>query len=412
MTKTVRIAVLSSALVVLSIAPLAFAVDDEPVEVLQALEEVPEDRLLDVGIHVFDTGVPEDEEAKFFLEEKGVFEEIRKSEARWIPMNLKRTLESTGYWGAVRLIPSATNVDVTLEGAIVASTGKKLEIDVVVFDATGRSWLSKRYEGEADPLGYEEESAKEPFQSLYNRIANDLLKERNDLDAEELAEIRTVAELQFARDLAPIAFENHLAVKKGRYSPARLPAEGDPMMERVSEIRERDHMFIDTLNEYYADLYSKMEVPYGGWRSNSYEEELALDELNRAAKWRKILGAAAIIGGVIASSQDKDCDNRRSDSCDWSNAGEVAVMGGMVAMMDGFDKSAQTKMHREALKELAGSFDSEVQELLFDVEGEVLRLKGSVETQYTSWRQILRDLFAAETGVAVDPNAVVSPPRQ
>jgi hypothetical protein len=79
-------------------------------------------------------------------------------------------------------------------------------------------------------------------------------------------------------------------------------------------------------------------------------------------------------------------------------------MGGMVAMMDGFDKSAQTKMHREALKELAGSFDSEVQELLFDVEGEVLRLKGSVETQYASWRQILRQVFAAETGIAADPN--------
>jgi hypothetical protein len=161
-------------------------------------------------------------------------------------------------------------------------------------------------------------------------------------------------------------------------------------------------MFIDILNEYYADLYSKMEVPYRGWRSNSYEEQLALDELNRAAKWRKILGAAAIFGGVMASRKGRG----------WSNVGEVAVMGGMVTMMDGFDKSAQTKMHREALKELAGSFDSEVQELLFDVEGEVLRLKGSVETQYASWRQILRDLFAAETGIASDPNKVVSPPTK
>jgi len=160
-------------------------------------------------------------------------------------------------------------------------------------------------------------------------------------------------------------------------------------------------MFIDTLNEYYADLYSKMEVPYRGWRSNSYEEQLALDELNRAAKWRTILGAAAVIGGVIASS--KECENRRRE-CGWSNAGEVAVLGGMVAVMDGLDKFAQTKMNREALKELAGSFDSEAQELLFDVEGEVLRLKGSVETQYASWRQILRDLFAAETGIAADPN--------
>jgi len=402
MTKTVRVAVLSSALALLSVPPAALALDDEPVEALQAVQEVPEDRLLDVGVHVFDSGIPEDEYTRFVLEEKGVFEEIRKSEARWIPMNLKRTLESTGYWGAVRMVPSATSVDVIVEGAIVSSTGKKLEIDVVVFDATGRSWLSKRYKQEADPLGYEEDATDEPFQSLYNRIANDLLKKRSDLDPEDFAEIRRVSELKFANDLAPAAFSSYLAVKKGKYSPARVPVDGDPMIARVSEIRERDHMFVDTLNEYYADLYAKMEVPYRGWRSASYEEQMALDELNRAAKWRKILGAAAIFGGIMASREGRE----------WSNVGEVAVLGGMVAIMDGLDKSAQTQMHREALKELAGSFDSEVQELLFDVEGEVLRLKGSVETQYASWRQILRDLFAAETGIAIDPNTVVSPPPQ
>lgn len=393
MAMTARLTVFSSALWFLG-ASAVVALDDEPIEALQAVQEIPEHQLLDVGIHVFDTGIPEDEYARFVLEEKGVFEEIRKSEARWIPMNLKRTLESTGYWGAVRVVPSATSVDVIVEGAIVASTGKKLEIDVVVFDATGRSWLSKRYKQEADPMAYEEEATKEPFQSLYNRIANDLLKERSDRELADFAEIRRVSELKFANDLAPLAFQDYLAVKKGRYSLARLPAEGDPMMARVSGIRERDHMFIDTLNEYYADLYSKMEAPYRGWRSASYEEQLALDELNRAAKWRTILGAAAIFGGVMAS--------RRGGG--WSNAGEVAVLGGMAAVMDGIDKLEQKKIHREALNELAGSFDSEASELLVDVEGEVLRLKGSVETQYASWRQLLRDIFAAETGIAVDPN--------
>jgi hypothetical protein len=86
MAKAVRLGVLSSALAFLSVASAALALDDEPVEALQAVEEIPEERLLDVGIHVFDTGIPDDEDAKIFLEEKGVFEEIRKSEA-WIPMN-------------------------------------------------------------------------------------------------------------------------------------------------------------------------------------------------------------------------------------------------------------------------------------------------------------------------------------
>ena len=145
-----------------------------------------------------------------------------------------------------------------------------------------------------------------------------------------------------------------------------------------------------------------METPYRGWRSASYEEQVAIDELNRAATWRKVLGIIAVGAGVYACGKGRE----------WSNVGEVAMLGGIAAVMDGFDKSAQTKMNREALKELAASFDSEAQELLFDVEGEVLRLKGSVETQYASWRQILRDLFAAETGIGVDPNKVVSPSPQ
>src|SRR5262245_11511960 len=84
-------------------SPLALALDDDPVEALQAFEEIPDERLLDVGIHVFDSGIPEEEYDRYLLEEKGIYEEIRKSEARWIPINLKRTLEATGYWGAVRM---------------------------------------------------------------------------------------------------------------------------------------------------------------------------------------------------------------------------------------------------------------------------------------------------------------------
>jgi hypothetical protein len=380
-------------------ATAATARDDEPVEVIQADREIPEDHLLDVGIRLFDTGIPDDENAKYMLEDKGVYEDVRKSEARWIPILLKRALESSGFWGAVRLVPAANAVDVMIDGAIVESNGKKLEVDVMVFDSTGRSWLSKRYKEEADPLAYEDEKAnREPFQDLYNRIANDLLDKRGDIKDEDFLDIRRVTELKFATDLAPTAFESYLEVKKGRYSPAKLPAEDDPMMLRLTQIRDRDYMFIDTLNEYYADLYQKMETPYDSWRSFSYEEQVALDKLNRASRLQKILGAAAIIGGVMAS--------RRGGG--WGNAGEVAVLGGMSTIMDSFDKSEQAKMHRQALSELAGSFDSEVSEILVDVEGEVLRLQGSVDTQYASWRDLLRQIFATDMGLPADPNAPVN----
>jgi len=395
MPKKVLLALLSTTLWLGFEARSARAFDDRPVDVIQATEEIPDERLLDVGIHIFDPGLPEDEYQRYLLEEKGVYEDVRKSEARFMPILLKRALESTGFWGAVRIVPPGNAVDVVVDGTIVTSDGKKIELDVIAADATGRSWLSLRYKAEADPLAYgDKKVAREPFQSLYNTIANDLLQERNDLHPDDFAEIRRVSEMQFANDLAPTAFADYLEASKGRTVLAKLPADGDPMMVRVSQIRDRDHMFIDALNEHYADFYSRMQAPYDAWRSSAYDEQVELDRINKASKVEKILGVAAIIGGVMATRSGRGM----------GRTGDVAILGGMAAISDGFDKSEQAKMQRQALKELAGSFDSEVSEILVNVEGEVLRLTGSVETQYAGWRQLLRRIFAAEMGMPLDPN--------
>ncbi|HXV63271.1 MAG TPA: hypothetical protein VEK15_21410 [Vicinamibacteria bacterium] len=388
----------ASMFLVLVTSPAVLATGDDPVQLRQANFEIPESRLLDVGIHVFDPGLPEDEYERYLLEEKGVFEDVRKSEARYIPIVLKRTLESSGFWGAVRLVPATNVVDLHVRGGILKSTGKNLEVEILVSDARGESWMRKKYDREADPLAYvKENDGREPFQSLYNQIANDLAKLLEKLDPKDLVDIRRVSELQFAHDLAPSAFADYLTLRKGRFASARLPSEHDPMMERIGEIRQRDYMFIDTLNEYYADLFTKMEEPYDSWRSFSYEEQLAFEALNRKAKWEKILGIAAMVGGAVASTT--------SNSRGAREAGQIAMLGGMVALNDGLQKSQEAKMHREALNELAQSFDAEAAGMLIDVEGEVLRLTGSVESQYSQWRELLRQIFATELGLPADPNA-------
>ncbi len=385
------------------LAPPALAKEKKRVEAIQAQTEIAEEDLLDVGIQIFDPGLPEDEAALYELEEKGVFVEVRKSEARYIPIHLKQTLESTGNWGAVRLVPAANAVDVMVAGTILSSTGKKLELDIRVVDSRGKEWLEKRYKEEADVGAYRDAkdvALDEPYQSLYNRIANDILAARRKLDEKDIRLVQTVSRLRFARDLAPIAFAEYLSLdKKGRFTLERLPAQNDPMMERLAVIRERDFMFIDTLNEYYAGFYATMDDPYDSWRAYSYQEQVAMEKLKRAARLEKILGAAAIIGGIFSSTRGRG----------GRGVGEVAVLGGMAAITDGMQKSEEAKMHVEALRELADSLDSEVAPMLIDVEGEVMRLTGSVETQYATWRQLLRKIFATETGLPVDPNAAIGP---
>lgn len=367
-------------------------------DAIQATEEIPEEYLIDVAIEVLDPGVP-DPATTSPKKMQGVFPDLRRSEARYIPMRIKETLESTGHWGAVRVVPSGTSsVELTLTGEIRESSGFELAVKIFAIDASGRKWLERKYKAEANFLAYSEQEVgdQDPYQALYDEIANDLLAEKRKLDDEELLELRQISELRFAADLVPTLFEDYLAVngKRTRYKLKRLPSEDDPMMVRVSRVRERDYMLVDTLNEYYGQFSTSMEEPYDNWRSFSFEEQLALAELRRQARMRKILGALAIFGAFVS---DGNSTAERA-------ARDAALIGGMAAIQSGIAKGQEAKIHVEALAELSASFESEVAPMVVEIEGETVRLTGSREDQYSTWRQLLRKIYAAETGLPQDPN--------
>jgi len=369
----------------------------------QSQTEVPEDRLLDVAIQVFDPGLPEDMKnpvVKRKMAEDGVFPDVRRSEGRYVAYHLRSTVESSGHWGAVRVVPlGAQPADLLIEGKILDSNGKTLEVFVTVSDAAGRHWFERTYAQLADVRAYEEEtSIEEPFQALYNQIANDLLDEVDDLKAYQIAELRSITQLRFASDLAPVAFGDYLERdRRGHYRAIGQPAEEDPMLRRVAKIHERDNMLVDTLNEHYFDFYNRMDESYDDWRKYSYTEQVFLDELASAARKRKILGALAMIGGIALEASGAGGRAGRATS-------EAAVLAGAAVLKSGMDKAAEAKMHKAALEELAGSFDAEIAPMLIQVEDQTMRLSGSAEAQYDSWREMLRGIFESETGAPVDPN--------
>jgi hypothetical protein len=383
--------------------------DDESkrkrIEARQAKGEVPEARLLDVGIEVFAPGVDEGDRAK--MSKVGLTPELRRSEARFIAFHLKKTLESTGYWGSVRVLPGpGEGTDVIVTGRIRESNGKRLAVTVEARDAAGDKWLDRRYTGQADISAYQTERVgrQEAFQEVYNRIANDLLEALEDRDDKELAEVRQISQLRFASQLLPESFSTYLKSSgSGRYDLLRLPASEDPMVRRVATIRERDQMLVDTLNDHYLTFYEQMSSPYANWKMNTYDEQSALDKINRESMWKKILGGAAILTGMLMSP----------DSYNEASVRDAALLGGSLLLQSGFQKSQEKGVHQAALKELSNSFDSDVAPLLVEVEGQQLKLTGPAETQFAAWRTLLRQVMALDTGVPLDPNgAVVTAPPQ
>ena len=391
MKRTLALIVISAAALGVSGCVTHETRPQQRVKLVQAASEIPEAQLLDVGVRLFDENLPKDEKK---MEEEHIFPEVRKAEARYLPMQLRNTLEGTGQWGQVRVMPSdAEALDVYVSGKIIESTGQMLRAEITVVDASGRQWFKKDYEQLADTRSYKDQTGKprDPFQNMYNTLANDMLAYRQQLTAADLENVRRVSELRFASDLAPYAFSNYMTQdKKGMKQIVRLPSDDDPMMQRMDRIRERDYALLDTINEHYSLFADNMSEPYTNWRRYSYSELEAKDEAKRASLTRKLLGAAAIVGGLVVGAE--------ANTYAGQAAATGAIFGGAYAVKSGFDKGAEVKMHSDSLKQLGESFQSEVQPMVVEVEGRTLQLKGTAEEQYQEWRRLLKELYENETG--------------
>jgi hypothetical protein len=386
------------------------------VNAVQASTQIPEDELLDVGVRNFDTNIPADiANDTDALAKKRIYPDIRKAESRYIPGMIRSTLESSGQWGAVRVVPSNVEfIDVVVSGKIIESTGAKLVLDVSVSDATGRVWIAnKRYESAADTGSYKTDAslkARDPFQNVYSQIANDMVTARDAFGAEARRDIRRVTELRFATDIAPQAMLGYLARDdKGMIKVARLPANDDPYTQRITRIRERDGGVVDTVDGYYANFSEQMRDSYGSWRRSSFEEIEKETRARNQARTRTFLGAAAVLASVFVPGQCQQYDYncRRIESA----ARTAGAIGGTAAVLSGLKKYSDAKIHAQQLKELSQTFQGEVAPQVVDIEGRTLRLTGTAEEQYREWRALLRQLYLEETGgVATSTPAVPAPP--
>ncbi len=370
---------------------------------VQSTAEIPQDELLDVGIRVFDPGIPADKADDLeALAKLRIYPDLRKAEAHYLPTLLRQTLESTSQWGAVRVVPeNADSVDLLVTGKILYSTGRELALAVSATDSAGRVWLdAKRYGSAADLGSYKTPQAlkaRDPFQNVYAEIANDLLAVRQKLTAQDRQDLRRLTGLKFARDLAPETMSGFASPDKaGVLRVVRLPATNDPFVEGVERIRERDDTMIDTVNGYYAGFAAGMSESYGSWRQTSYEEIEKEDRARSSARLRAGLGAAAVLASILVPNQ---CAGDAYTCRNVQSAARTAgTVGGIAAVLSGIKKFSDARVHAESLKELSESFEAEVAPQLVEVEGRTLRLTGSAEEQYREWRKLLRQIYLEESG--------------
>ena len=371
---------------------------------LPGATDLAEHALLDVQILPFHPGLSEDAE---IIDER-VYPDIRRAEANYFPCLLRATLAGTGQWGAVEVAPRRSDAfDLTVEGRVVQSDGDTLKIEIEASDASGRRWLRERYEMETSLADYVV-PATDPYQLLFNAIANDLVEAREDLSDKDLQNIRTISELRFAEAFAPDAFAGYLEEDDGELEIVRLPARDDPMPALLAEVRGREAMFIATQSSHFERFCSEMSEPYREWRRLARAEAVLYKRLRNEAYLRKGaavgLAALTILAGVKGSGILRD----------------VAVVAGTLGTVglwsSGSQKQIEANFHKDTLAEINRSFQIEVRPMVVAVGGRTVKLTGTVDEQYDEWRRLLQELYEADSGMSADlevsiqPDEIVGPP--
>jgi|TARA_B110000438_G_scaffold114235_1_gene111963 hypothetical protein len=355
---------------------------------------ISENLLLDVGVVKFDPGIPEENDA----DKTGIYEEIRETESRFFPYHIKATLEKTGYWGSVRVIPSRTVItDVIISGRIIRSDGEYASLLIKVEDITGEEWFSREYSTQTGLRSYSEgrDRAVDPYQKIFNDFANDLRFFAASLHSSDNKRIQQISELMFFTNMVPSVYEPYLSNKNNFIQLVRLPPENDPMVKRLRGIRERDRLVVDSINEHYANYYYGVALPYEGWRKKARENQVSIRDTKRAATVRALIGVAVTAGSMNMDTRDTSRSRRNIKRATQS----VGMDRGIRTIIEAWQLRQSTNSYRAQIGELSESFIAEAAPLVIEVEGQSRRLTGTAESQYEGWRKILKEINQLETEI-------------
>jgi len=313
---------------------------------------------LEIGVVVFDDGIrnPDARDAR---------DKLRSVESRLVATALRDILSESGQWGAVRVLPAASQfAALTITGEIIHSDGRDLVLAIQAVDASNRVWFADQFRGSAGAADYQD-ARSEPFRPLFVAMANRLLAAAAALPTGYLLRLNDIAALRYAAELAPDAFAAYLTEVDGRIELQRLPAETDPMLRRITRIRNQEALFIDTVDEQYVDLGLELGSTYRLWRQSSLEQAEYLESYTQRASGRAL----------------------------------KADQGSFAAMQQVYSTYRSVRIQEQDLFELATGFDNETAPTVLETGENVVRLSGTLEQQYAEWRAILARIIRLEQGL-------------
>ena len=230
-----------------------------------------------------------------------------------------------------------------------------------------------------------------------------MLAVREKMSREEAVRLRQISELRFAREFSPEAFGEHIGEdRSGILTINRLPAENDTILERISMIRERDYLYVDTMQDYYDAFSREMHLPYQDFRRASYDSVVKARQLRKRGNRQIIAGIAGILGGIYGRF-----NSGSFMAFDGSTA--AAAVGGY-ALKQGLQTKQKAAEQTERVAEMGASLEAVIAPQVIALEDRSVTLSGTVQAQYGQWREMLHRIYEQERtlpGTAVEQRSLV-----
>lgn len=355
----------------------------------------PQKTKLDIIVPAFDPNLPEDPAD---YEKEGIWPELRRAEAVRFAYKMKLALEKTGAFGAVRVMPdqNATG-DLYVMGKINTSNGEEVDIDLNVYDISGKKWFNESFthKVKADFYSNIRNKDKEAYAPVFKEAAERLVEKLHYKNDKKLMQLQTLTDLRFATNFSEDNFSKYMKVKNGKASLIAYPAEDDRMFQRVKSIRIRDQLFVDRMQPHYEQFSQQMETSYKMWQKQSFTEVQAANKASREAMSKAAAGVGLIALGIlsaISGARSNNVGNYTAGATGAVVAGQVGV--GLLSESSKIRKEAQ--VHQDALNELGKSVDAEMAPQVVQFEETSKSLTGSAKEQFAQWRAFLKRMYEQE----------------
>lgn len=388
-----------------STAPETMDVEQEE-EFFKTKMNIPDLRL---AIPVLDPGIPESTQVQ---QEEGIWPELRKAEAVRSAFKLKQWMHRYNQFDSI-VIAADTSVsaDIYLIGRIVESDSETMRIAYKVVDARGVAWTEERTKKHRVELGWHERygnTNRDPFDPLYNEIAEDVyeeLKDRGKAHVEQLESnekagpekaryselqlITTTRDLAFARFVSP-EYHDYLELQGSQYKVQYAPDDESESWRRIQTIMYREDEFAQVIEDHYEGFRDQIEDDYGKWQKDTFPVARDVRLAKRGRTWKAIVGVALVAASVAAA---EDGSAKRGDRSA-ENAAAAGVLGGGALIAGAFRDNQLHKRAVEEINELSRSLHNSIRPTRIDLNGKIVTLTGTVLDQFGQWRSMLADIYA------------------